>query len=366
MKIVIISPTFYPNIGGVEKAVYNEICLLNEYKIDYFVITSDQGNSDKYYNNEIDIKNIVRLHSINILNQIIISPISLWKVINKIINNIKNDKYIFHIHTFTTPIALISIFFCFIRKYKFIVTLHYHPCRYHKFPYIVKLLELIASIFLKRAEFIIALTESEATEIRKFNKNVLILPYVLIELPRYNHFNITNRSDYFLFVGRLAHNKGIEKILYLAKKCRNLKIKICGRDVDGYIKILHRFRNIEYLGEVDKNKLKELYMDAKALILPSKYEAFGLVVQEALSYGLPVIISNNVKFSEFLKNTLLEKYIFDYNSDLDMVEKIKIFLKDTSDLGFYFKLCKESYEIAITQTSHNYFLNFLNKLQEII
>lgn len=53
---------------------------------------------------------------------------------------------------------------------------------------------------------------------------------------------------------------------------------------------------IKYLGEVSPGKeLNEVYNLADVMIFPSKNEAFGLVIIEAMSAGIPTIISGNIR-----------------------------------------------------------------------
>lgn len=52
--------------------------------------------------------------------------------------------------------------------------------------------------------------------------------------------------------------------------------------------------NITFLGFVDNNKLKDIYVNCDCFILPSNSEPWGLVVEEALYNGLPVIVSDMV------------------------------------------------------------------------
>jgi len=51
-------------------------------------------------------------------------------------------------------------------------------------------------------------------------------------------------------------------------------------------------------GFISDDTRKNLYEHADVFVYPSKYEGFGLVVLEAMSYGVPVITSNNSSLPE--------------------------------------------------------------------
>jgi glycosyltransferase involved in cell wall biosynthesis len=51
---------------------------------------------------------------------------------------------------------------------------------------------------------------------------------------------------------------------------------------------------VRFLGFVNQSRLPEVYVASDLLVLPSEYEAWGLVVNEAMVCGLPVIVSDRV------------------------------------------------------------------------
>ncbi|WP_404346296.1 glycosyltransferase family 4 protein [Yersinia kristensenii] len=52
--------------------------------------------------------------------------------------------------------------------------------------------------------------------------------------------------------------------------------------------------NISFLGYINNTDLNQIYKSADVFVLPSKSEPWGLVIEEALTFGLPIIVSNKV------------------------------------------------------------------------
>lgn len=57
-------------------------------------------------------------------------------------------------------------------------------------------------------------------------------------------------------------------------------------------------QRVEFLGECSREKLERLYTTARAVVLPTKYEGFGLPLVEALTKNTPVLCSGLVPFRE--------------------------------------------------------------------
>lgn len=66
---------------------------------------------------------------------------------------------------------------------------------------------------------------------------------------------------------------------------------------------------IRMLGHVDGKDLPELYADVDALIVPSLYEPWGVVVHEGLGNGLPVIASDQVAAADDLVDSGVNGYV---------------------------------------------------------
>lgn len=63
--------------------------------------------------------------------------------------------------------------------------------------------------------------------------------------------------------------------------------------------------DVEWLGYVSEERLRELYRTATALVYPSLYEGFGLPPLEAMSHGCPAILSDVSSLPEVGGNAVL-------------------------------------------------------------
>lgn len=105
----------------------------------------------------------------------------------------------------------------------------------------------------------------------------------------------------FLFVGRLAEEKQPMMLLETFKKADipHAKLIIVGsgplsEPIKSYVDNNHLENRIILTGKLQGNELYAWYRIADYFILPSKYEPFGAVVNEALISGCKVIVSDKV------------------------------------------------------------------------
>ena len=105
-----------------------------------------------------------------------------------------------------------------------------------------------------------------------------------------------------LYVGRLIEAKGVQYLLkafsLVNKDFKNVELLIVG---DGYyrdqlLSIVRKnnIENVSFRGFAQITQLTKFYFVADVLVLPSLYEPWGLVINEAMNFGLPIITTEGV------------------------------------------------------------------------
>ena len=97
------------------------------------------------------------------------------------------------------------------------------------------------------------------------------------------------------YAGRLALEKNIQDILDAAQRLPQIRFIIAG---DGPLrgeveKAAHKAPNIEYVGWVSRDGVKQVIDSAEMLLLPSKVEAFGTIALEAMARRRLVLVSES-------------------------------------------------------------------------
>lgn len=77
-------------------------------------------------------------------------------------------------------------------------------------------------------------------------------------------------------------------------------------------------------GFVNQSELAKFYVAADAFVLPSQYEAWGLVVNEAMQFALPAIVSDGVSCHPDLIHEGETGYVFENGCSVDLARKMKL------------------------------------------
>lgn len=106
--------------------------------------------------------------------------------------------------------------------------------------------------------------------------------------------NRIEKENHFLFIGRLSEEKGLETLLKAFEDLPFL-LKIAGDGplMQKVVNATKQFANINYLGNLSKNKVSEELRKSQALLFPSVwYEGMPMTILEAFSNSTAVIASN--------------------------------------------------------------------------
>lgn len=106
----------------------------------------------------------------------------------------------------------------------------------------------------------------------------------------------------FIYVGRLSPEKNLAWLVTTFNELPNLRLTIVGYGPsENYLKSIAA-ENTSFLGAIPNRELYRIYQQNDVFILPSLSEPWGLVVEEALNNGLPVIVSDKVGCAQEIVN----------------------------------------------------------------
>ena len=156
---------------------------------------------------------------------------------------------------------------------------------------------------VKKIKYAISISKFSEDILKKYlNKNCQIKRiYNPIDFDINARRSNPEKSDFFLYVGRVSKEKGVE-IFCDAITRANAKGIVVG---DGNYKeeLEKKFDNIIFEGWKNSNDVKKIMKNARCLIVPSKwYEGAPLTPLEAMQYGIPCISSANNATVDYLKN----------------------------------------------------------------
>lgn len=149
------------------------------------------------------------------------------------------------------------------------------------------------------------------------------------------------KGNYLLFISRLVRHKGAHYLIDAYNSLKtDKKLVIAGGSAftDDYIEFLKKKAqgnpNIIFTGNVEgeSREWQELYANAHMFVHPSESEGLPVVVLEALSFGLPALVSGIPENMEAIENGEFGFY-FKNRSVKDLKNKIAKLLKNPRKLA---------------------------------
>lgn len=134
-----------------------------------------------------------------------------------------------------------------------------------------------------------------------------------IQLPEY--------KKKFLYIGRLSTVKNLITLLKVFNDLPDHHLTVVGQ---GPLKNeLHELAksNVTFIDHIKNKELFTLFSENNFLILPSRSETWGIVIEEALFFGMPVLVSKNCGASELISNNI-NGFIIDPNNPSEFKKTI--------------------------------------------
>ena len=166
-----------------------------------------------------------------------------------------------------------------------------------------------------------------------FDESKLKVLSHFIDIDKCKKESYVERADYYCYVGRLSHEKGLNTLIQAASQLP-YKLKIIGGgplEKELKAKRAELKGNIDFLGFKQWDEIKEVVGKARFSVTPSEwYEVFGLVNAEALCLGTPILGAriggvpglidegvNGMTFTSGDASDLKEKIELMYNAKFD-------------------------------------------------
>jgi glycosyltransferase involved in cell wall biosynthesis len=161
-------------------------------------------------------------------------------------------------------------------------------------------------------------------------------------------------NDYLVFAGRTSHEKGYCQLI--ANFPEGVQLHVFGSGNCFQCELPER-SNVVRHGNVASSKLSEYLTKARALILPSQNpEGYPTIVAEALSFGVPIILTERVAISSELVQEGVALTIPNQFTGPDILFAIAALRSDEERMRF------KAHKYAIRVYSKN---DWIKKIKEI-
>jgi len=304
MKIVHVTPFYYPIIGGVENVAQRVAEYMAYSGNEVYVLTYNRLRAD-------GINSLHREEIINNVHVIRLKPYFAWShgtyssELPKALRKLAPD--LIHVHAWRHPhvfqVARLK------DELGFKAILHGHAPFYKlnqlgMLTWIYhKVVDRVKKASLKKYDVIIALTPHEKYILIKRlgvqGEKIVVIPNgITAELG--NCAKISTENFYMvLYLGRISKSKNLDLLVKAIRnvktKNENVKLVMAGPD-EGLITSLNDYAlkhsiNFQYLGIVSDNEKSTLYQECTIFAHPALYEGFGITLLEAQAFGKPCVIT---------------------------------------------------------------------------
>jgi glycosyltransferase involved in cell wall biosynthesis len=218
---------------------------------------------------------------------------------------------------------------------------------YMKYKFRPFLYKIYGKIYLNNINGILTVSElaiKQFKEIGAKNKQIYPFGYFVPKLNFKKNVNENRKKLKIVFVGSLIYRKGIDYLCKVVKKL-NSKNFVIQLDVygPGNTAILgKKTKGLNYCGVIPFGQSQQVISDYDLFVFPSRFDGWGVVVNESILAGVPVLCSDSVG-----AKCIIEKFncgvIFSLNKKNDLENKLKNLANNQ------FKLKEMSKNISLAQ-----------------
>ncbi len=148
------------------------------------------------------------------------------------------------------------------------------------------------------------------------------------------HASVAEVTTY-LFCGQMIARKGLDTLLAaFARLPGNPRLLLVGREAELPAMLAALPENVRarvrYAGFQAPDALPQFFAQADVFVLPSRYDGWGVVVNQALGAGLPILVSDQVGAGHDLVQAGRNGYTFAAGNVTDLAEKMRPFIHDSA------------------------------------
>lgn len=255
--------------------------------------------------------------------------------------NLKILKYVLHkydaiiIGCYNSLVQSMAILFMRIIGKKYIVNLDGEIFLHEK-----SIKTTLKKFFLKGASHYLIAGDSAQKSLAQIIDNNKITSYPFSSLTQHDidmNSELNNmKREGILVVGQYYDYKGLDIAVEVAKEMFDVEWTFVGtgRQTERFCEEQQtkKYKNVKVIPFLQKEELYEAYRKCRVLVLPSRQECWGLVVNEAASIGTPIVATwGSGAAVDYLSDSQYRCFLAKPDDTQDLKKKVEDCLKQKSD-----------------------------------
>lgn len=266
----------------------------------------------------------------------------------KIIKEIFSDYDKIIVGCYNSPVQMMAIVLMKIFRKKYFINVDGEPFLQEK-----GLKHKLKMFFMRGAEKYLVAGKTNVKSLEPLGENLDVVPYYFSSLSdeeiEKNAVSV-KRNDTVIVVGQYLDCKGVDVAVKTAKADKENKYKFIGMgkktDLFKQEQKTDDMHNVEVIPFLEKSDLEKEYASCGIMVLPSRKECWGLVVNEAASFGTPIVSTTGSGAAvEFLSGSKYSCYLAEAGDEKSLLEKINM-LRENKNI--------EEYSAYLLEKSKNY------------